>query len=267
MYEEEDLDEVSNKKVYKDYPLNFQNKDYIHIRNKPIEEYDIRLGGYNIAIYNNLLTEDEIEICKLLSRSEKHVFMGNKGKDKEFTKNLFDGFIKAITLFRSSNEIEDDNILSIKKDSITIINTKIKHTTFDNLEFISKGKYTSYFYINKKEFYYNNADDSLVIKGLNDIVVNNHPLIDEIKYIIKLSEYASKEEILNYLKELRKNYLNKDLINEYYLELSPMSSYKLKLDSCQGVFYSKYISDDNINDIDISYNYINFILPFIKILV
>lgn len=253
--------------IFKDYPMLYTNLEYVHIRNKTIEEFDIVQGGYNIALYNNLLTEDEQNDLRFLSKHERHVYIGNRSKDKEFTEKLFKGFIKSITEFRRLNNIQNDSILSIKKDAITIINTKIHKPNIDNIQFVSKGKATSYFNINKKEFFYNNEDDSLVVKGLNDLVVKNHPLIHELKYLIKLSEYAKKNDIFKYLQELRHAYLNRDLTNEYYSELSPLSAYKLNTNSIQGTFYSKYINDDNILDVDISYNYINFILPFIRILV
>jgi hypothetical protein len=249
------------------FPLNFLNKNIIYLRNKKIEEYDIQQGGYSCALKYELLSDGEIVLLSNFNKKERHIYLGNKAKEeRNFTKELHECFRKEIDNFIEINEIPHSNILSIKKDSITFYNSKIKNTNFEEVIFTQRSYFTSYLLVNKYEFYINGRTNETLYKGLN-ISNIQYTLIEEIFNILRISESKNNSLIFDILKEIRIEYLNLNLDNSYYKELNSINKFKLKQTICDNVYYLDNIDDNQINDIDISFNYLNIILPLIQIFI
>ena len=219
------------------YPLVYLNKELLYLRNKKIMEYDIASGGYSCSLNHDLLSDSEKAILLKLNKKDKQIFLGNKARDeKEFTKLLHLAFREEISNFVNKNTINENNILSIKKDSITLFNSNITYLKNNNVTFIKKMDFTSYLLLGKLEFYYNGKTDEKLVKGLS-LINFEGTLVEEIFTILKMKEYKQDRDIYDYIKLLRNNYLKKDLINSYYKELSPLNAYRLNLDLAGNSIY------------------------------
>lgn len=248
--------------------LNYLNTDIVYLRNKKIEEYDIREGGYSVALNEGLFDDDFKEYLATLNKHERHVAIGKHSIDnKEFTKELHAAFKKYIALFIATNEINPDNILSIKKDSITVYSSDVYKRKSKHVEFIKKGAATSYLLLNKKEFFFNNHDSLAVIKGLSDTVLSEGTIVGFIFDLLKKAEYINKDKLYEMLYELRQAYVTLELTASYYRELNSVNAYKVKERLGEFEVYLEQVSDDRVSMLDIRYNYVAYILPLLKIFI
>jgi hypothetical protein len=119
--------------------------------------------------------------------------------------------------------------------------------------------------LNKVEFYYSVWNNEFDIKGVVD---KEHPLLTHICSIIKLNEKANnKELIFKNLQKLRLEYLERKLPIEYYREINPNNTFKFLCRYASFVPTQDEISKELLPLIDISFNYVNFIIPLISILI
>ena len=248
------------------FPLIYTNKNLLYLRNKTIYEYDISSGGYSCSLNAGLLDHDEQLILKNLSKKDKQIFLGNKAlQEKDFTKLLHAAFRKEISHFISVNNIPEENILSIKKDSITFYNSNVTITKNNHVEFTLREKFTTFLLLGKLEFYYNIDDGQFLVKGISSAINVEGTLLEEIKRILHLKSYKSDQSIHTHLKEMRENYLSKALTNSYYRELNALGKYKLLSKLKSANLYVDTLKDEEIDLIDIEYNYIHILLPLFKI--
>lgn len=248
------------------FPLIYSS-DVRYLRNKIIHEYDIASGGYNVALSEKLIDDEDIlEELSLASKKEKQIILGNYAKENtEFTKKLHEGFQKYIGAFITLNDIEEGNVIAIKKDSITFHSSTVKRTKFKTVKFTNRGTFSSYLKIGKLEFYYNGKTGATLAKGL-PIDSYEETLVEEIFTLMKIAEIAnSKKRVAKHLAELRHAYVTLDLTNNYYKELSALNGFKLKESLVNCTTYSDHIDDDNISNVDIMWNYRNIIIPLCEI--
>jgi hypothetical protein len=248
--------------------LVYLNEDILVLKNKSIQEYDIIEGGWSISKNNGLLPEKFVKQISGMTKKQRHIEIGKYARDnKEFVKQLNDGFIEHMRLFREHNEIDEDRILSVKKDSITMYDQKPTVLEFDNVVFTLRETASSYMLLRKKEFFLHAKTDRFWFKGLDHDVEAKDNLIEEIKILMKFYEYKDKQFIFDYLQELRHCYVSLELAHDYYRELNAIYQYKLKLRLASNDVYFEYIQDDQLEELDISYNYENFLQPLIQLLV
>ena len=244
----------------------WRNKNIDFLFNIPIIEYDIKSAGFNIIKCFKLLPNKDIELLEKMEKKERNIKIGLiQRSNKELTNNLLNGFKEARKLFIESNSLSESNILSIKKDAIFVIDNKCNYTKFNNIEFVVKNKYSSFIILNKNEFYINTKDKKIDIKGLGQDKVLEKIHIYHDKYILdfilkftKMKE-SNSESIIYYITKFIRAYRNRELDIEYYRELSQLNTFRL-FDKELG----DYINIDATNDIlnvDISFNYINYIVP------
>lgn len=244
---------------------NYLNKDIEYLINQEITEYDIKSAGFNLIKKYKLLDQKKIQHLESLDKKRRQITIGLYQKDnKEFKESLNEKFVEIRKMFFEANDIKDDEVLSIKKDAIVTLK-KCFNTTFDNIEFVDKNVYSSYFYINKFEFYVN--DKRLDLKGISDEKLKLHEpyMIDFLYKIFRLLEMnTNKKYIIDNLREFISFYKDKRLHIGYYRELNKDSLYKLDkefLNDYIGVEYTK-----TLEGIDISYNYLRIIIPIVNIL-
>lgn len=244
---------------------NYLNRNIEYLINNEITEYDMKSAGFNIIKKFKLLDNNKIEHLESLSKKRRQITIGLYQKDDPaFKEELNEKFIEMRKLFFEANELKDDEVLSIKKDAIVTLR-KCFNTTFDNVEFVDKNVYTSYFYINKFEFYVN--DKTLDLKGIDNEKLELHRayMLDFLYKIFRLFETNSnKKYIIENLREFISFYKDKMLHIGYYRELNRDSLYKLNRE-----FLNDYIGLENtktLDGIDISYNYMKYIVPIMNIL-
>ena len=249
--------------------LVYLNEDILYLRNKRIEEYDIVEGGWSVARNEGLLPRKFVRYLSGLDKKRRHIEIGMYSRDnKEFTKDLFEGFRHYVSMFREENGIDDEKVLSIKKDSITLYDSPISQRKFgDHVEFTLRETATSYLLLGKKEFFLNSKNGKFWFKGFDSEIQIENTLLEEIKKLMEFGEYKDKKFMFEYLKEIRQSYVERELSHTYYRELNAINGYKIndRIAGCN--VYLENSCDDDIDSLDISYNYEEVIVPLIRILV
>ena len=243
----------------------YLNKDIPFIYGSDIYEYDMHHAGISICKYFNLLPESEIERIETKSKNKKQiaVILGKlQRSNPEFKKNLAQGFIDAREMFFRENKLQDEDILSIKKDAIFTLRT-CEHTAFEDIQFSLKNHYSSFVYTGLYEFYY--AYDKLDVKGIDDrnLYMFKDNIMQFISKVFYKMENGSKEDILRYIRVFSDRYKRLELEPEYYRSFNREGNYRSK----DGEYIYNMATPELLPEIDISFNYLNVILPLLKTII
>lgn len=255
---------VSNN-VYK-YDI-YTNDSYQYLINVPICEYDIKNAGFNLAKYYKLLDDDTIKMLSDIPKRERTIMIGKMMRDNpEFNKELSESFELIRKKFVNKNNITDNDILSIKKDAIFVIDKKCVCIKFKNIEFVCKNKYTSFHRFGNIELYYNSSTNDLDVKGINNDVLYKHELmLIVLKNIFKMVEQKDTDKLTSYIKRFVVAYKTGDIDPGIYRQFNSASSFIIKSNPSSSCEYGlDSISGYDVNNIDKSYNYMNIILPIIQ---
>lgn len=244
---------------------NYVNKDFDYIPSASIKEYDIKSAGFNMLIASGLLSDKQIEYLSSLPKKQLNVKIGlMQREDKAITKAINEGLKIYRRKFFEANELDSDSVISIKRDAIFIVNKPIKNTKFDNVLFRVKNKYSSYYRIDNIELYYSKRENKIDVKGIDDNdLVNHRKFLSFLKKVIKLNE-VSNSSAKAYLYDFADRYRKRKLDLDYYREFKSRGEFRL-----DQTFESGYLEmdvTDDIESLNISYNYINIIIPLIKMI-
>lgn len=243
----------------------YLNKTIPYMISREIIEYDIRSAGFNLIKKYKLLPQNKIDHLEKQDKKQRQILIGlYERSDPELKQTLKDSFKDIRRIFFEANDIDTDDIVSIKKDAIF----SLKHCDnriFDNVEFVEKNVYTSYYYINKLEFYV--GQNSVDVKGINDEKLRLHEdyMLDFMFKIFKMMETTSSDVIIKSLKEFTKYYKAGSLEIGYYRELNKDSLFKLNktlMDTMIGVH-----DTTTLDGIDTSYNFTHYIIPLVNLMV
>lgn len=252
------MSELYKKSIY-------LNRDIDYLFNSEIIEYDIEEAGFNIIKYFKLLPDEEINKLSKLSKKNRHIQIGLLQKrDKSFGKNLNESFSEARKLFLSNNNLNEENILSIKKDAIFVFEKRCKFKVFDNINFRMKNNYFSYINLANNEYYINNKN--VDVKGISEDCIIKHLeyMIDTIQIFSKLLSYSDRKSAIKFLINFIRYYKNRELELGYYRELNRRSMYRV----IDLTLHDKYYFSDTgteVEKLNIMYNYIEILRPLISI--
>lgn len=252
------MSELYKKSIY-------LNRDIDYLFNSEIIEYDIEEAGFNIIKYFKLLPDEEIDKLSKLSKKNRHIQIGLLQKrDKSFGKNLNESFSEARKLFLSNNNLNEENILSIKKDAIFVFEKRCKFKVFDNINFRMKNNYFSYINLANNEYYINNKN--VDVKGISEGCIIKHLeyMIDTIQIFSKLLSYSDRKSAIKFLINFIRYYKNRELELGYYRELNRRSMYRV----IDLTLHDKYYFSDTgseVEKLNIMYNYIEILRPLISI--
>lgn len=243
--------------------------------NSEIIEWDIHSAGISIIQEYQLLSNDKINKLKKLPKDRMNISIGKIGQeDKDFSRILEEKFNEVIKIFLTNNDLDIEyDILSIKRDAAFTINREVKHPTIGEfITFVPKNTYHAYLYIKPYEFLLK-RDGSLDVKGLvgdrevrqNILSLHENGIINFINELINLCEGTNldSKKINTFCAEFIRYYKNKELDFDYYREFTLESAFRYNLNGNEMMM--KYIDSNILNNIDISYNYINLILPIINL--
>jgi hypothetical protein len=247
---------------------NYTSKEILFVYNSRIDEYDMKSAGFSIIKQNKLLPAETIRQLERLDKQTRNIEIGKlRGKDYALSKGMARGIRSTMEDFIKNNKIDDSSIISIKNDAVFILDTIPSITTVNGINFVKKNSYTSFLNLNRVEFYY--SENSSDIKGLGPGIQSRQGpyLLNHIIQLIRTKESSSNSSIIKQCAEFDRKYLNKLLPIQYYEELSSQGGYKISEDgNTTDMFYT--LPDEKMKPfIDITYNYLNYILPFKKILV
>lgn len=233
--------------------------------NSVIIEYDLSKANINILKYKKMISDELYTELYNADRMTRQVTIGNMMKyDQKIFNAIESGFVEARALFFDANNIEDKDVLSIKKDAIFLLR-KANLTTFDNLVFNEKNLYTSFYNINpgpgnKKEIYYCRhpltKQEYVDIKGIKDEVLYKHKeyFLEFLMVLMECME-TDPEEAIYILDTFIDKYLKRELDVGYYRNFNSESCYSLlPTMSDQFSIRSEVLSDIDKMYVDISYN-------------
>lgn len=246
------------------YKRDLWTQDIDYIINANIYEYDMKNAGLNLIKYYELLDSQTIEYLEAMPKHARTIQIGQMMRDnKTLNRDLSESFSKMRKKFFVANNIKEHQILSIKKDAIFLVNKACEETKFKNVEFVLKNRYTSFHRFSNIEFYYRNRGKVLDVKGIREEKLESHKdyMCKFLKDIFNLLETSSNDRIISKLKQFSKFYKSRSLEFQYYRELNPDSYYTLMTDDGKSFKSENYLTGF---DIDISYNYIVYILPLIQ---
>lgn len=231
----------------------------------------MKSAGFNLTKYYKLLDQDKIDYLSSLQKKHQTIQIGLYQKEnKEYRKALKEAFADMRRNFFEANNIQDDDIISVKKDAI-FLTRHCQNTEFGNVIFAMKNTYSSYYYMGNLELYLGN--DTLDVKGIKDDVLHAHDnyMRHTLFEFFKLIENGSFPYAVRQLKEFASYYKAKEIPIGYYRELNSTSKYRIRQDMYGDIMGEKtFVLSDNVGDsslLDISYNYLNFIVPLINVLV
>ena len=244
---------------------NFLNETIPYLFSNDITEFDIKSGGFSVIKHFKLVDDKFIRQLEISSKKRRQVLIGLYiRKNKGFSKILSAHFAEARKLFIETNNVLEEDIISIKKDAI--ITTKPFYVLdFGDIHFIPKRRYHSYLYLNRMELYFSN--DYIDVKGIKDDISIRHDdfMLDFISRFLAIIKNGSRSHALKVLKDFAKAYRNRELETGYYREMNIKSYYRLNEDILGQSVYIQDIGD--VNQINISYNYVHIILQLIKIFI
>lgn len=225
-----------------------------------IREYDMAKANINVLLYNNIISKQEYDYLYELPKIQREITIGMKQKNNhKITEALQNGFKDARHLFYNANNIKENNILSIKKDAIFLIDKIPKTTIFENINFKLKNIYVSYYNLAKMEFYYTNINQEKIdIKGMSEESINLHRnyFYDLLCFIFSEALSGNYQNLLILIKDISNRYLNKEFSIEYYREFNNRSLFRTNYQINNSVYYINSIgSKICYNDINPIFNY------------
>lgn len=242
------------------------NPNVMYSFNSQIIEYDLKQAGYSIVREFNQLDEKRLAKLDKLDKDARHKQIGVYLRDDQlFAKEHKKGFHEARRRFYSENSLDEDNILSIKKDAIFVMGTVDTTQVGEYLDFREKNRYTSYIRLpNRIELYY--YDGKIDVKGINDKLVDLHEtgIMEFLQSIFSIIETGEKQAQVRMIMKYINMYKSRELPVSYYREFNNISKIIL-LDPESEIAYDDYW-EDRKNEISIQYNYFNVFIPILKMI-
>ena len=229
-----------------------------------IREYDISKANISILRDAGVLTEEQYQYFLHCDKLEREITIGKmQGRNPELSKILKEGFRLARKNFIESNGIQDAEVLSIRKDSVTIVgdrlirNLQVGPHTF----FRQTGDFSSYYRFAHIDIFYLadviNKIENIEIKGIGDgnIPLHKDYMIDLLSELFYSAQIRGIQDALSLLGHVYQTYITNNLDLGYYREFNSLSKYRLIPEfTTYGTLYLDSISDDQRQYIDISYN-------------
>lgn len=249
-----------------------------------IIEYDMSDGGLSIIKEEKLLPASEIKRLETIPKGfERNDAVGklkySKNPDiRDTGKKLEKLFAKYRILFAFKNDIDINEIFSIKRDAL-FLTRYVSQTEFGNyIIFKEKHKYDIYFLLGKDELvtnfksrhrtyeiYYNTFTDDIAIKGISDEKIEKYHINGIVSLIKKYLRYISKfdyEGATKYIVKVIDDYKFHRLPIDFYREFNDESSYKFQIDGKQ--FATSEADISMIKHLDIRYNFNHILVPMLN---
>lgn len=230
-----------------------------------IYEYDMKRGGLSVIKEYSLLPQEEIE---KLEKEEKKTSTINIGKlhhkHKGLATKMNEGFMKARLMFGEMNELEDSDIISVKKDAIFTRKYCGVNQLTENILFREKNAYDAFIRLGKIEFYWN--PNKMDVKGINDDKLIGHKeLLDFISRIIQFMVRYDNKSALRQMIKVMDDYKKRRLPIGFYREFNADSKFIFMMNE-DTILQLDNIGEEHIGELKIEYNYLNILVPLMNLL-
>ena len=241
---------------------NFLNPDIPFIFNNTIIEYDMEEAGYNLGREYGLFKDHELKKLSENTKANRKIIIGKMERDNKKFKELHQAsFELARKEFINRNELDNSEIISIKKDAIITTRVCSFEKVGEYINFREKNRYSSYVNLNirKLELYYNSM--KIDVKGISDEKLKLHEdyMLDIINKFFKSMEKKSIDKTISMMRRFIDKYKAKELPLNYYRRFDSFSEFQVIIDQD---FYDE--NNISVDDIDIGYNLL-ILLKLIKV--
>lgn len=262
--------------------MNYLNDGLPFLVNCSITEYDIKSGNVSVMSEYNLIPKETIDEIARLPKSERVKRVGIlQINNKPFAKSLENGFNLAVQEFIKQNGLDIDvDILAVKKDAVFVINKPIlKPKVGTYINFRPKGQYHAYLQLGRYEFYFGEKDGDRYHITLKNLVQEAKDtagalaklepgIFSFLKEFISICESTNmdRRDVYQYLRDFIHYYKHRELDIEYYREFTREALFKVMLED-GSTEYMDYVPDELEEYIDISFNYVNILVPLLQVLI
>jgi DNA polymerase III epsilon subunit-like protein len=245
---------------------NWKNISIQKAIDRTIEEYDIQ-GAHLQAM--QIIDTNIYNELKLLDKTSRNIEIGKMQiNNQKLVKQLQELLFIFKKEFIIQNNILLTNLVETTKDSLVLVNKIPQKTNINiegiNIQFICKGKYSSYYKIDNKSLFYDSLTNNIRIKGVNEDIVNNSIFISKylksLLLILERNINNQQIDILHKLKGFRQRYINPDDYNIWRsLDNKNMFLYNINNNIIESELF---ISLENIIS---SNNYKNYVMPIFSL--
>lgn len=244
--------------------INKTNMNIPFIHHELIEEWDIRSANTSLMHYYKLTDPKIISKFESLEKRDREPAVGRYlKKNKNISIALEKAFTDIIHEFINANMLDiDQDVISIKKDSLFVRNKVIRYNEFGNgdVKFIKKNSYNGCLLIPNYEFYY--SKDKIDVKGISDDVLHLHEDGTLAFISILMQESHSWIGLNEYMRDYAYAYKNRQLPFNAYREFTSSSKFRVNLYGNEVMMDD--IDEEFIDDVNIIHNYSKIYLPTLK---
>ena len=250
--------------LYKRTLYTIKAKWFIH----EIFEYDISKANISILLQYGYISPAEYNMYAQMNRMQRQISIGRLQKNPEYKNAIANGFENARKELIVQNSINEEDIVSIKKDAMYVLR-RLQVTDFGHIHFTLRGTYTIFINCMGLEiyFYYDELTDNydIQVKGISDELLPLHEaFMSVICEALRMVQKGDIKSAIEYIATIRTKYFNGELPVEYYREFNRTSVYKLS--GCNyGVMDLSEAEKRHLTCIDMTYNN-TFLMEFHRIL-
>lgn len=238
---------------------------YEYIPSSVIREYDLSKANISVLLEQGLINQSQFQYYANLPKNQREVMVGCLQRNNPAILNgVKNGLLNARRMFFEANQIPEECVLYIDKDSITTINFDASTTSLtSNLNFRLKNVYTSFYRIFLVDLLYFNdgkGNESYRLKNSTkdmqqQISSYKNGILDFILEIAYYGQFYPAADTLRMINCAYRKYTSLGFNLDFYREFNNMASYKIKTDSNTHYYYIKDLPDNTSKELlDISYN-------------
>lgn len=244
--------------------LVWKNPDLMHVGHTTIHEYDISAAGITAMQHQG----QYLELANQLSRLPKQDRVIREGlaisKDPAIDRVIKNGLNAMISEFCRANDLNITNVIATRRDSVTFFGNSPNIVDIGPAKWRKVGEWHSY------HRFKNGLETMMTLtgqfnsKGFNQTSLEMHrPFMLEFIKNFTAQEFSDRKQLLPWISDFRKRYLNFEIQAGYYREFNMASQFRSKTTLAnQTIMFDNCPPDANM--IDPGYNYLTIILPLIQ---
>lgn len=195
-----------------------------------VMEYDMQAASVSVCEHDKLLPIELINELKCMPKEKRTVKMGKLQRDdKQFSENLLAGIRNMRKKFIETNNLVEDDILSIHSDAVFMNTTKPIISNIEGVNFRQKNTWNAYIRYKGIEMFYKNdiKNNYIDYKNVPDDLVKQHTLGFNV-YLKKVFGYLENydENVIKYIAKFQKMYLKNELPEYYYYPFGRNGNFK-----------------------------------------
>ena len=227
-----------------------------------VYSYDMRSAGLSVLREKGLVSREEGERLAALPKQERVVTIGKMCReDGDLVLDLENGIKDAVYEFCRENDIQEEDIISIKKDALYTTKPASHLNYGEYIRWVEQQRYHCFYNFREVEVYFV-RNGPMDVKGLTEEgrqLHRQHWMV----ILQSLLSSAMSENIHTRMlafRSLRRKYLRQELFPECYREFNRNSKHRWK---CQIGGLAVYADQYNPELEDITYNYQHVLVPVI----